>query len=491
MTPEQRAAAELRLDEKRSYLRIVDDATEAALTAGDVGEAQALSAQATALNAEIQDLIDRLAAPEPTPHSTHPLAQFVPLTGKTKAVRWVIPGLIEHGVVTIAGARGVGKTTAVLPLALAAAGLHAPGYPLAPHPDRWRHVIYIVEQVEQAERILSGLVDHGDMGVTWEQVKERIHLVESRRLDPAIVTDAGNFYREKFARVVGGVDVLPLVVFDTQASVFDMQDERDNSEASRIMALLKQKFAGLPAWIVGHVAKASIGRSDVSTLTARGAGAFESDAIANYYLTSEGEGEAKTRFFSVGKIRADSRYGADLVIRGDRAVTMGANEWGEEEETVLRWATIEPMSESRAEISAKTQGEAQKAAEQARETELRAAVLDRADVAARTGNPLSKTGLKAAVRGKCADIQRTIDALEAEGWLHQVEVPAAIRAHNSRARFLVRLSAEEREHHHATGELPTEKTTIPPSWRKAEIPPVPANFEGATKTGVKSGKNHS
>lgn len=489
MTPEKRAAAELRLDEKRSYLQIVDGATEAALTAGDVGKAQALSAQATALNAEIQDLIDRLAAPPP--QSEHPLAQFVRLSHKTKAVRWVVPGLIENGVVTIAGARGKGKTTAILPLALSVAGLHAPGYPLAPHPDRWRHVIYIVEQVSQAERILAGVVEHSDMGITWEQVEDRLHLVESRRLDPHVVADAGDIYKKQFTRVVDGVEILPLVVFDTQASIFEMQDERDNSEASRIMALLKQRFAGLPAWIVGHVAKASIERNDIATITARGAGAFEADSIANFYLTSEGTGDTETRFFSVGKTRAEPRFGKDLVIHSDCATTEGENEWGEMEPVHLRWATMQPMTESRAALRAKAQEEAQEAAGQAREAELRQDLLDRAEEAQRLGNPLSKTGLKAAVRGKGADIQRAIDALEAEGWLHQVEVPGAIRAHNSRARFLVRLTPEERDHHRTTGALPTEKTAIPPSWRKAEIPPVPANFEGATKTGAKSGKNHS
>ena len=237
--------------------------------------------------------------------------------------------------------------------------------------------------------------------------------------------------------------------------------------------------------------RASIERNDIATITARGAGAFEADSIANFYLTSEGTGDTETRFFSVGKTRAEPRFGKDLVIHSDCATTEGENEWGEMEPVHLRWATMQPMTESRAALRAKAQEEAQEAAGQAREAELRQDLLDRAEEAQRLGNPLSKTGLKAAVRGKGADIQRAIDALEAEGWLHQVEVPGAIRAHNSRARFLVRLTPEERDHHRTTGALPTEKTAIPPSWRKAEIPPVPANFEGATKTGAKSGKNHS
>lgn len=277
------------------------------------------------------------------PQAVHPLAQFHKIERKVKAVKWVVPGLIQEGIITIAGARGAGKTTAILPLALSVAGLHAPDYPLAPHPDRWRHVIYVVEQVEQAEHILAGIVEHSGWGVTWEQVEERVRIVESRRLAPAQVVGVGNLYREQFARVVDGVELLPLVVFDTQASVFEMENESDNSEASRIMALLKQDFERLPAWIVGHVAKSSMNSNDVSSLSSRGAGSFEGDAIANCYLTSEGEGEDRRGFFHVGKNRAEPRLGKELAIKSARVLVQGENAWGEMEDVALRWAWVEPL----------------------------------------------------------------------------------------------------------------------------------------------------
>lgn len=64
----------------------------------------------------------------------------------------------------IAGAHGVGKTTTLLPTMLAA-GLHVASDPIAP--QHWRHVVYIVEEREQAERIVSGLVRHGGLGLDW------------------------------------------------------------------------------------------------------------------------------------------------------------------------------------------------------------------------------------------------------------------------------------------------------------------------------------
>ena len=147
------------------------------------------------------------AAPGRAAGDAHPLAQFVEYDTTPKAVRWIIPGVVEHGVVTISGARGVGKTTCILPLAMTAAGLHGPGDPLAP--KRWRHCVYIVEHVEQAQRIVAGMVEHGNLGIRAEDVRERLHIVEARRLDPAHVAQVGKLYRERFARTVNGVEVLP------------------------------------------------------------------------------------------------------------------------------------------------------------------------------------------------------------------------------------------------------------------------------------------
>ena len=123
-------------------------------------------------------------ATAPEPKTPHPLALFVDLDEEPRAPRWVIPGFIGHGVTVIAGAHGVGKTTTLLPLAMLAAGLHVAGDPIAP--QHWRHVVYIVEEREQAERIVSGLVRHGGLGLDWATVRERLHIVEARRLPPRL-----------------------------------------------------------------------------------------------------------------------------------------------------------------------------------------------------------------------------------------------------------------------------------------------------------------
>jgi len=282
-----------------------------------------------------QAVIDALEA--------HPLAQFVAIDSQARAPKWIIPGLIESGVITISGARGVGKTTSILPLAMAAAGLHGEGYALGPKkPERWRHVVYIVEHVEQAQRIIAGLVHHSGMGIDPQAVVDRLHLVEAKRLDPKELVPVGALYRHKFARNVGGVEIPPLVVFDTKAAVLAMDNENDNSEASRAIAALKQDFAGLPCWIIGHVAKASFGSKDLKALSDRGAGAFEADTVQNLYLIEE----EKQRYLALGKKRFETAI-VECDITSHTAEVDAIDEWGDIEKTTLRWGTVSPRETER------------------------------------------------------------------------------------------------------------------------------------------------
>ncbi len=489
-----RIAADLREHDAGAKLVLVPDTgkeQDAERIAKEVGAMIVTMPEGWHQNSDVNDLardngLDALAyLLEMTPVKPaddgpdHPLAQFVKLRKVPQAVKWVVPGVIEHGVVTIAGARGVGKTTSLLPLALSVAGLHEPGYPLAPLPNRWRHVVYAVEQVEQAERILAGLVECSGMGITWEQVEERLHLVEAIRLNVDIVVQVACTYREQFTRVVDGVEVLPLVVFDTQAASFEMDNENDNAEASRIMAALKQRFERLPVWIVGHVSKAVIERTEVQGLTARGAGAFEADSIANFYLTTEND----QRYLSIGKRRAEPRFGSELLIESGDQVVTGFNEWGEPEEVHLRWGIVRPMEKTRQEA----RKQAQEEAERERRGDMREAIMNAVQVAWQAGNPLSKTGVKITVRHfKKSDIWDELESLLAEGWLHEVEVPRQQRI-GSKARFLAQLDTPEHDDFIRSGIVPAAKLVIPDSWKKPSKPPVPeVEAENAESDGQKA-----
>ena len=333
-------------------------------------------------------------------------------------------------------------------------------------PRQWRHVVYITEDVEQARRILAGIVGHGGMGLALEAVRERVHIVEAVRLDPAFVAQVGVTYREQFTRTVEGVQVLPLVVLDTKSAVLAQESENDNAEASAMMAALKQGFDGLPVWLIGHVAKANLSRNDA--LTARGASAIEGDANQTLFLIREGE----SRFLVQGKTRFEPCW-PELEITSYTAQTVEPDEFGNLETVTLRWGIAAPPQQTRKEA-------AEQAAERQRqedEAALRQEVRDAVETAWQLGNPLGRAGVRAKVRRKAQDVVATLENLLSERWVYEVQVPAAIRAVNSKAAFLVNLSTVEHEAVLAGADLPAQKLVVPQSWRKPAIPPVPTAEE--------------
>lgn len=412
----------------------------------------------------LQTLLQTASQPPKAEPQVHPLARFVDFDGTAKAPRWVIPNFIGHGVVVIAGAHGVGKTTALLPLAMTAAGLH--GDDLMPR--QWRHVIYITEDVEQSKRIMAGIVGYSNLCISLDQLRERLHIVEATRLAPAFVATVGTTYRQQFTRTVEGVEVLPLVVLDTKSAVLALENENDNSEASAMMASLKQGFDGLPVWLIGHVAKTNLTRSDVSGLTSRGASAIEGDANQTMFLVREGE----SRYLVLGKTRFEAKW-PELEITSYTAQAPGLDEFGNTETIVMRWGIAAPAQQSRKDA-------AEQAAEQQRqedETALRQDIRDAVDVAWQTGNPLNREGIKAKLNRKAQTVLATVEILLHERWLHEVFVPAKERLHPRKSAFFVNLTTEEHEAVLAGTGLPADKLAIPQSWRKApdSIIPAPEN----------------
>ena len=394
------------------------------------------------------------------PPALHPLALFVELSEEPKAPRWVVPGFMGHGVTVIAGAHGVGKTTTLLPLAMGVAGLPTVSEEL--RPAHWRHVVYIVEELAQAERLIAGLVRHSGLGIDWQTVRERLHIVEARRLPADYVAQVAPVYREHFTRTVEGVELPPLVVIDTMAASLEIDSENDNSEASRAMAALKQGFEGLPVWLVGHLAKGNLSRSDAQGLTLRGAGAFEADANQVLYLVKEGD----ARFLVRGKTRFEARW-PELAIASHYTETTGVSEFGGVETMGLRWATLAPPEQSRQEVA----GEARELANKAATTELRGDVLNAVESAWELGNPLNRAGIKALVPRKAQDVVNCIERLLTERWLVEVHVPARERTHPRKDSFLVRLSTQEHDAVMCGDPLPVDKLAVPEAWRKQ--PPAP------------------
>jgi AAA domain len=363
----------------------------------------------------------------------------------------------------------VGKTTALLPLALTAAGLH--GDDLMPR--QWRHIVYVTEDVEQARRILAGLTLHSNLGIGLDLVRERVHIVEAVRLDPAFVATVGTTYREQFIRTVEGVEVLPLVVLDTKSAVLAIDNENDNSEASSMMAALKQGFDGLPVWLIGHVAKANLSRNDA--LTSRGASAIEGDANQTMFLIREGE----SRYLVQGKTRFEAKW-PELEIVSHTAQTTAPDEFGNMETVLLRWGIAAPAQQSRKEA-------AEQAAERQRkedEASLRDDIRDAVEVAWLSGNPLNREGVKAKSKRKHSEALACLEVLLSECWLHEVFIPAKERLHPRKSAFFVNLTTAEHEAVLDGAGLPDAKLVIPASWRKAPVSIMPDIGHGCTTNEV-------
>lgn len=238
----------------------------------------------------------------------HPLAVFVDYDmGNIPAQEYVLDGLIQSGVVLIAGSAGAGKTTQLVPIATRVAHLCDSEDVLKPLLRR--KVIWVSEDPRQVMRILRSMKESNHLGGKSDaEVSEWFKIVSAARLAPEIVAQVAPIYESMAVDNISEDGVMyetnPLVVFDTTNASFDLENESDNSEVGRAMAMLKSRFGAFPLWLVAHLAKA-LKRADVADFSARGAGAWEADANQVVYIIKEDDGKrwmeiesAKHRFMA-------------------------------------------------------------------------------------------------------------------------------------------------------------------------------------------------
>jgi hypothetical protein len=384
----------------------------------------------------------------------HPLLKFVPLDGEPKAPEWIIPGFISEGVLSIAGMQGIGKSTSIFPLALIAAGLIdgelSPG-------ECWRHVLYASEDVEQIKRIAAGLVRAGL--VDPKLMDERIRLVQAVRTSSGELVVAGQLIAIELTRFVGSEPIKPLVVLDTKSACLDSEDENSNSETSRIVADLKQRFDGLPVWLVGHVSKANFGRSDIDGMSTRGASSLEGDVQQTMFMIREGD----TRWLVAGKTRFEARY-RELRIDSHLETMTVRNRFGQDEVLALRFGIPSVPDVPRADAAKAAKDEAK----QRDHADLRQQVLVALRAAQARGDRLNASRLRETLGRKVSAVLQAITELVNERWITEVFVPSNIRTHPKRDTFLFALTTEQHDQVVLDGHpMPPESAEIPASWTKA------------------------
>ena len=243
---------------------------------------------------------------------------------------WVVNGVIPEGVGVISGSGGVGKTSSIIPLALAVAGFKSPNCDL--EVELHRKVVYITEDDSQAMQILQGMrifLKWDDE--TWERVKSSFIIFRSERIDHYSVK---TLLEETLVySVIDPIFSLPLVIFDTASANFCLDNESDNSEASLFMSVLKQFHSKHhnSIWVISHLSKVAKGLSidSMSNATSRGAGAWGDDAMWTAILgTTEKDGKGD-RVLKIDKVRAALDF-SEIIFAGSIQHTYAKNRFGDE-----------------------------------------------------------------------------------------------------------------------------------------------------------------
>jgi hypothetical protein len=279
--------------------------------------------------------------------SSHDDLRFYPGPKELKATEFILDGFLPVGVSVIAGAWGAGKSTNLIPLLASAA--HVAPKEWGFWPAIRRKLILVTEALEQARDTIYSLSE-AEGAASWDEIWDWIVLFRARRMAPE---DLAKMLRavvdEHTYTLRNGFVVNPVVVLDTTAANLDLENESDNSEVSQAMAALKQSLPGVSIVLVGHVPK-SLARADVNDMTFRGAGAWEADAVATYFLVHDAG--TNTRFLAIRKCRFNPSY-TEIDFGHEAGSKIIDTPWGEPQAKHYLHG-----------VPAKSDGEARRAAQQ-------------------------------------------------------------------------------------------------------------------------------
>lgn len=345
--------------------------------------------------------------------------EYIPLGDMVlHPTEFVLDGFLPTGVTVIAGAWGAGKSTNLIPLFASVAHLT---------PEEWgfwpqlrRKVIWVTEAPTQARDTIYSIAK-SEGSASWQEFQEWFHLYQAKRQPPKIIAKfLRRLVEELTYELPNGFKVAPALVLDTTSANLDLENESDNSEVGAAMAELKQGLTGVPLTLIGHTPKA-LAKSDVSDITFRGAGAWEADSVATYFLVHDPDTDIrflairKCRFTpSYSEIQFDHRAGSEIVD----------TPWGE------------PQSKSYLHgIPVRSTGEQRRAAQEAireerREQQKERALSDRqtrimaiVSEAAASGELLTKKTIQQKIGGKTELAYEAINRLMEAGRIKLVDIP--------------------------------------------------------------------
>jgi len=240
----------------------------------------------------------------------------LPIPHPLTAPKWVVDGIIPIGVGIIAGSAGVGKTTAMVPLSAIVAGYQS--HLSSVIAKVRRKVIYITEDDSQVFRLLFGiqkcLTTNDGKRHTIDEIGQWFHVYSSKRVTHLqlreTLLESFNGFIGQMDTKKGQIEVPPLVIIDTAAANLDIDNENDNAQISRFMAVLKEVHSQtqMPIWVIAHLTKVAKGIDidSLDTLSARGGGAWEADA--NWTAILSTDKDTDQRIFKMNKRRVELEF---------------------------------------------------------------------------------------------------------------------------------------------------------------------------------------
>lgn len=346
------------------------------------------------------------------PHGWLPSVE--PLLRSVEAPEFVLDGVLAAGAVVFAGERGLGKTSVLLPMMMAVAGVI--NYPFKA--SIRRRVLYVTEDIEQARRIIAAMKKHDLITVDEQELQTMFQLCPAHRIP---ISEAVLFpkmlvgdYQINECRDGSTYKAPPVVVLDTVNTTLQIDNLNDNSEVSQAISRLREAFDTIPLITVGHVPKAS--RGDAKKASFNGAGAWENDTQQTIYLVQEGG----QRYLVMGKKRFVSDY-SEFLIESHLADFRSLDKLKREVVTKAYYGIPAGISELE---KTKAQEEAKAASGRRAWEDLKEKVL--AEVTLNAGQRVSD--IKSVIVGSSQKITDAITSLEEEG-LIRVEAVGKAKRH--------------------------------------------------------------
>lgn len=331
---------------------------------------------------------------------------------KLKATEWIVEGFLSTGLTVIAGRAGGGKTSSLVSMFAQVAHLCPLDAML--RPALRRHVIYMAEDSEQVERCLYGLMAHGGSGLPEAEFLDWFHIIPSKRKSAEFLASTIRECNEHHSYTLpNGFVVRPVLIADTANATLDLENENDNSEVGKAVAMLKQSLNGMALVVVAHTAKGLV-RADLSEMSPRGASAWAADANATIYAFEDPK-LPNARFLGLGK----HRFEPSMREVGFESATYAEEvqaPWGESQKVLYRVST--PMRSS-AEMREQAKQTARDEAEAVRIAQQRRAVYDALRVLG-ASEYRTKSELCKKLTGNNGTLFATIDALTDEGFIVQI-----------------------------------------------------------------------